>query len=202
MGRAITAGAMLVLGALVAASMPAAGAPPMRSLAGDLLVATPEMRDPRFARAVIYMIRHGPEGAQGLVINRPLGDIPLARLLERLRMDSAGATGLVRLHVGGPVEAGNVIVLHTSDYASEGTTAVKNGIAVTAERDVIRAIASGKGPRRSLIVLGHAGWAPGQLEAEIEAGGWIRAGADESFVFDADYTTKWERARARLKIDL
>jgi putative transcriptional regulator len=194
--------AMLLLGGLAAGSMPAAGAPPMRSLAGDLLVATADMRDPRFTRTVIYMIRHGAQGAQGLVINRPLGDILLARLLERLGMDSAGATGTVRLHAGGPVDAGNLVVLHTGDYASQGTTAVKDGISVTVERDVIRAIALGKGPRRSLLALGHAGWAPGQLEAEIEAGGWIRAGADEGILFDADFDRKWERAQGRLKIDL
>jgi putative transcriptional regulator len=200
--RAVAVVAMLILGGVAAPSARVAGAPPVRSLAGDLLVASTEMRDPRFARTVIYMIRHDGQGAQGLVINRPLGDLPLARLLERLRMESAGATGMVRLHAGGPVESGNLIVLHTSDYAGEHTTPVKHGISVTAQRDVIRAMALGKGPRRSLVVLGHAGWAPGQLEAEIDAGAWLLASADEGMLFDPDYETMWERARARRKIDL
>jgi putative transcriptional regulator len=148
------------------------------------------------------MIRYDRQGAQGLVINRPLGDMPIARFLERLRMDSAGATGMVRLHLGGPVESGSLIVLHTGDYAGEGTTAVKAGISVTVQREIVRAIAQGKGPRQSLLVLGYAGWGPGQLEAEIEAGGWIRAGADEQLLFDPDYEKKWERAQGRIKIDL
>jgi putative transcriptional regulator len=194
--------ALLSLAAVVAVSTPAASAPPMTSLAGDLLVASTDMRDPRFTRTVIFMLRHDRQGAQGLVINRPLGDMPITRFLERLRMESTGATGMVRLHAGGPVESRNVIVLHSSDYAGDGTTPVKGGISVTIERDIIRAIAVGKGPRLSLLALGHAGWAAGQLEAEIEAGGWTRAAADEGIVFDPDYETKWERARTRRKIDL
>ena len=178
------------------------GAPPIRSLAGELLVATPEMRDPRFARTVIYMMRHDSHGAQGLVVNRPIGEVPIAQLLERLRMDSTGATGMIRLHAGGPVEPLNVIVLHTSDYASDGTMSLKDGISVTVEPTILRAIADGKGPRRVLFALGYAGWAPGQLESEMEAGAWIRAGADESILFDPDYDKKWERAQARQRIDL
>jgi putative transcriptional regulator len=195
---------LLVVGILgvLAGSAPVDSAPPVRSLAGELLVATPEMRDPRFARTVIYMMRHDSHGAQGLVINRPLGEVPLARLLERLHMDSTGAAGMVRLHTGGPVEPLNVIVLHTSDYAREGTIAIKDGISVTVDPDILRAIADGKGPRRMLFALGYAGWAPGQLEDELEAGAWIRAGADESILFDPDYDKKWERAQARQRIDL
>jgi putative transcriptional regulator len=117
-------------------------------------------------------------------------------------MDSTGAAGMVRLHTGGPVEPLNVIVLHTSDYAREGTIAIKDGISVTVDPDILRAIADGKGPRRMLFALGYAGWAPGQLEDELEAGAWIRAGADESILFDPDYDKKWERAQARQRIDL
>jgi len=181
---------------------PAGSAAPVRILTGDLLVASPEMRDPRFAQTVIYMIRHDAHGAQGLVINRTLGEVPLARLLERLGMESAGAKGLIRLHTGGPVEARNVIVLHTGDYTSDATIAVKNGISVTVEPEILRAIADGKGPRRMLFALGYAGWAPGQLEAEIQEGAWIVANADEALLFDQDYEKKWKRAQARQKIDL
>jgi putative transcriptional regulator len=198
--RGLALAAMLALNAVGPGPVPAA--PAMRSLAGDLLVATADMRDPRFARTVIYMLRHGPGGAQGLVINRPLGDLPFARLLERLQMDGDAATGVVRLYAGGPVASRSVIVLHTADYTVDGTTVVRDGIAFTGEREMVRAIALGRGPRRSLFVMGQAGWAPGQLEAEIEAGGWVAAAADESLVFDPDHATKWERARGRLKIDL
>ncbi len=205
-GRTLAAScrvAVAVLGVLLLGSTPVTSAPPVRSLAGELLVATPEMRDPRFARTVIYMLRHeASHGAQGLVINRPLGEVPLSKLLEQLRMDSAGATGMIRLHSGGPVEPLNVIVLHTDDFKREGTIAVKDGIAVTVDPEILRAIADGKGPRRTLFALGYAGWAPRQLEGEMEAGAWIRASADESMLFDPDYDKKWERAQSRQKIDL
>jgi putative transcriptional regulator len=188
--------------ALLGAGSNGAAGPPMRSLAGELLVAAPDMRDPRFARTVIYMVRHDGTGAQGLVVNRPLREVPLARLLEQMRMDPAGATGSVRLHAGGPVEPLRVFVLHTSDFSGGETEAVKNGVSITFSPDVLVAMAAGKGPRRSRVVLGYAGWAPGQLEAEFEAGAWLRASADEPMLFDGDYEKKWERAQARQKIDL
>jgi len=151
---------------------------------------------------VIYMMRHDVHGAQGLVLNRPIGDVAMARLLEQMKMDGTGVTGTVRLYSGGPVEPLNVIVLHTSDYNADGTIPIKDGISVTVAPTILRAIADGKGPRRMLFALGYAGWAPGQLEHEIEAGAWIRAGADEGLLFDPDDDKKWERAQARQRIDL
>jgi len=197
-----TAALLCLLCVVAAAGRPAGSAPPVRSLAGDLLVATTDMPDPRFARTVIYMVRHDQSGAQGVVVNRPVGDVPLARLLERMRMDPTGASGTVRLYAGGPVQPLNVLVLHTSDYQGPGTVAIRDGISLTIEPDIVRAIALGKGPRRALFTLGYAGWAPGQLEAEIEAGGWVRAAPDESILFGDDYDKKWERALARQKFDL
>jgi putative transcriptional regulator len=172
------------------------------SLAGQLLVATPEMQDARFARTVIYMVRHDASGAQGLVVNRPLREIPLAVLLEQTGMESKGVQGTVRLHAGGPVEALRIFVLHTAEYMTEGTLPVKDGIALTLEPDILRAIAQDKGPRRAFFALGCAGWAPGQLDAEMKTGAWVRASADEALLFDLGYDTKWDRAMARRKIDL
>jgi len=181
---------------------PANPAPRVRSLAGELLVASPEMRDPRFARTVIYMISHDAAGAQGFVVNRPLGEIVLGRLLEQMQMDGSSASGKVRLHGGGPVESLRMFALHTSDYTSAHSAVVKDGVSVTSDPAILLAVAAGKGPRRLRLVLGYAGWAPGQLEAEMEAGAWIRAAADESLIFDEDYDKKWDKAQARQKIDL
>lgn len=182
----------------VGSSEPRAGT----SLTGQLLVATPEMPDPRFARTVLYMIRHDATGAEGLILNRPLGDMPLATLLRQMRIDSARVTSTVRLHTGGPVDPRRVLVLHTAEYATEGTRAIKDAIALTQEAAILAAIAHGKGPRRAFFALGYAGWAPGQIEAEIKAGAWVRAVADEALVFDTDYERKWERAMERRRIDL
>ena len=204
----MTARALLVVLsalALLAGVLPgrhANPAPRIRSLAGELLVASPEMRDPRFARTVIFMVSHDAGGAQGFVVNRPLGEILLARLLAQMRMDGSSASGTVRLHGGGPVESLRIFALHTSDYTSAHSTVVKDGVSVTSDPAILLAVAAGKGPRRLRLVLGYAGWAPGQLEAEMEAGAWIRAAADESLLFDEDYDKKWDKAQARQKIDL
>ena len=197
---AITSALALFVGAL--AAPPASPAPRVRSLAGELLVASPEMRDPRFARTVIYMISHDASGAQGFVVNRPLGEIALSALLAQMRLDGSSASGTIRLHGGGPVESLRVFALHTSDYASASSTVIKDGISVTSDPAILLALAAGKGPRRLRLVLGYAGWGPGQLEAEMDAGAWIRADADESLVFDDDYDKKWDKAQARQKIDL
>jgi putative transcriptional regulator len=197
--------AALVISALllaVAVRPAAPAAAPRRSLAGDLLVASDEMRDPRFAQTVIYVIRHDATGAQGIIVNRPVGEVPMAVLLEQMGMSPRGASGAVRLHRGGPVDPLRILVLHTADYRGEGTMTVKDGIAVTSEPDILRAIADGKGPSRMLFALGYAGWAPGQLEAEIDAGAWTQAVADRGILFDSDYDSKWQRAIARRKIDL
>ena len=171
-------------------------------LSGQLLVATADMPDPRFARSVIYMIRHDATGAQGLVVNRPLREIPLAMLLDQMGMDARGIQQTVRLHAGGPVDTLRILVLHTAGYTSDGTLPVKDGYAVTWEPEILRAIAQGKGPRRTLFTVGYAGWAPGQLEAEMKEGHWARASTDEAVLFDASDETKWDRAMARRKIDL
>ncbi|HET6921925.1 MAG TPA: YqgE/AlgH family protein [Anaeromyxobacteraceae bacterium] len=171
-------------------------------LGGQLLVARPEMNDPRFSRAVIYMVRHDASGALGLIVNRPFKEIPIAQLLERLGLPNEGVGGSIRMHYGGPVEPGRVFVLHTADWRGEGTQVIADGIALTGPPGILRAIASGKGPRRALLVLSYSGWGPGQLEGEIRAGGWIGVPADPALVFDEDHDTKWARAMARREIDL
>jgi putative transcriptional regulator len=175
---------------------------PVGALTGQLLVATGDMPDPRFARTVVYIVRHDANGAQGLVVNRPLREIPLALLLEQASLPSESVQGMVWLHAGGPVETGRLTVLHTGEYAGDRTLAVKDGISLTWNPDILSAMAQGKGPRRSLFALGYAGWAPGQLEAEMKAGGWVRAAADQALLFDGDDENKWERAMARRKIDI
>jgi putative transcriptional regulator len=203
--RALAAALAAGAAALAAAAVTTVGSSEpstAASLAGQLLVATPEMQDRRFARTVLYMVHHDASGAEGLVLNRPLGDLPLAILLQQMRMPSAGVTGTVRLHAGGPVDPQRVLVLHTAEYTGEGTRVIKGGIALTQEPAILGPIAHGKGPRRTFFALGYAGWAPGQLEAEMKAGAWVRAAADEAIVFDTDYERKWDRAMERRRIDL
>lgn len=172
------------------------------TLAGQLLVAKDELRDPRFVRSVIYIIHHDATGAMGLILNRPVAEASLSELLEQAGLEGTGVKGEIRVHFGGPVEPGQGFVLHTEDYKIEGTTVVKNGIAVTTRPEILRAIGTGTGPRKSLFALGYAGWAPGQIEAEIKAGAWEIVPANEAIVFDENAETKWDRAMARRTIRL
>jgi putative transcriptional regulator len=184
------------------ASQNGATPPQPGGLAGQFLVAAEEMGDPRFARTVILMIRDDATGAMGLVVNRPVGEVPIARLLEGIGLDVTGVRGEVRLHYGGPVEPQQGLTLHSPEYTIDGTSRVTGDIAVTGNPEILRAIGTGRGPKRYLVALGYAGWAPGQLEGEMKAGAWIAVPADAALTFDADSEKKWERAMARRQVVL
>lgn len=193
--------AVLFLAAVETAS-PAAAPVAGASLSGQLLVALPSLDDPRFKRTVVYMLVHDARGAMGLIMNRPIGDIPLAVLLKQAGLPEAGAKGSVKLHVGGPVEATRISVLHSDDYRGPETTMLADGLAVTSQPDILGAIAAGKGPRRVHFSVGFAGWGPGQLEDEIKGGYWATVPSDEAILFDDAYETKWDRAMAKRKFNL
>ncbi|MFO1062029.1 MAG: YqgE/AlgH family protein [Dongiaceae bacterium] len=169
-------------------------------LTGQLLVAMPQMRDPRFSRSVIYMCAHNADGAMGLVVNRLAGSITFPDLLEQLGIARGDHSERIRVHFGGPVESGRGFVLHSTDYTQSGTVKVDDLVSLTATIDILRDMASGSGPRRSLLALGYAGWGPGQLDAEIQANGWLTVPADAALVFDEDLEGKWDRAIGKLGI--
>ena len=171
-------------------------------LTGNLLVAMPTMRDPRFARTVIYMCAHNADGAMGLVINRLVGSVTFPELLRQLDVETVGIDKEIRVHFGGPVESGRGFVLHSGDYKHDSTLQVAGKVALTATVEILRDIALGRGPQRSLLALGYAGWGPGQLDSEIQANGWLHVDSDEQLVFDDDLTNKWERAIGKLGIDI
>jgi len=170
-------------------------------LAGQLLIAMPGMRDPRFVRTVVYMCAHSAEGAMGIVINRVLESLTFDDLLEQLGIEGSVPLEAATVHFGGPVETGRGFVLHSGDYRQDGTLAVAADVSLTATVDILRAIAAGEGPRRHLLALGYAGWGPGQLDGEIRANGWLHVAADEALVFDAELDSKWDRAIAKIGID-
>jgi putative transcriptional regulator len=169
-------------------------------LSGHLLLAMPGIRDPRFEKSVIYMCAHSSDGAMGLVVNKPLDTLNFPDLLEQLGIESESDSP-INVHFGGPVESGRGFVLHSAEYTQEATMMVDSGIALTATIDILRDIATGGGPRRSLLALGYAGWNPGQLDSEIKDNGWLHVSPDEELVFGPDMETKWERAMGKLGID-
>lgn len=178
-------------------------------LDGQVLVAMPTMQDERFSRSVIYLCAHSSEGAMGIIINQPAPDIRFSDLLVQL--DVVPGEGLielprhgeaVRVLKGGPVETQRGFVLHSADYFVEDSTLpIHGGICLTATLDILKAIANGSGPESAVLALGYAGWAPGQLESEIQANGWLNCEADPSLIFGSDPGLKYELAMRKIGID-
>ena len=172
------------------------------NLAGKLLVATTEMGDPRFVETVIYVVKHDTEGTLGLVINRPVAKGPTEDLLKGFGVQNKAAKGEIVVHYGGPVAQNQGFVLHSDDVLLEDSTKVKDGIAMTSDTKLIEAIADGKGPRQYLFMLGYAGWAPGQLEAELNANAWFVVDGDKALIFGKDAEKKWQQATDKRQIPL
>ncbi|MEL6264200.1 MAG: YqgE/AlgH family protein [Pseudomonadota bacterium] len=171
-------------------------------LRGRLLIAMPDMPDPRFQRSLVYLCEHNAEGALGLVVNRPAEDLTIADLLGKLEIEIDDEdAGRERLGLGGPVEPGRGFVLHSADVRIPGSSLdVSDAVALTGTLDILRAIANGDGPRRRLVALGYAGWGPGQLEREFRENGWLACEADDALLFGEDAEGKWESALAKLGI--
>jgi putative transcriptional regulator len=172
------------------------------TLTGQLLVAMPHMADSRFARTVVYLCAHSAEGAMGLVVNRLIDSLSFHSLLDQLGLEANGDALEMPVHFGGPVESSRGFVLHSADYIQDSTLVIDEDIALTATIDVLKAIASGDGPKERVLALGYAGWGAGQLDAEIQANGWLMVPADHELVFGLNNDTKWERAMAKIGIDL
>ena len=136
----------------------------------------------------------------GLVINSPVAKGPLSDLFKALGREPKPTEKTVILHYGGPVEPDRLYVLHSSEYSGKGTSVVGPGVAVSGDPAVLEDIAQGKGPRQSLLIFGYAGWAPGQLEGEIQRGAWFSLPADPALIFDSNAETKWQRAMAKRKV--
>jgi len=178
-------------------------------LDGQLLVAMPGMADERFSRTVIYLCAHSPEGAMGIVVNKPASDLSFPDLLVQL--DIIPATDLIQLPqragtvqvlMGGPVETSRGFVLHSPDFfIDESTLPIDDGVCLTATIDILRAIAKGQGPANAVLALGYAGWGAGQLETEIQQNGWLSCPADASIIFDTAADHRYEMALRRIGVD-
>lgn len=178
-------------------------------LDGQVLIAMPGMVDPRFDHSVIYLCVHSENGAMGIVINKIAPMMNFGDLVSRLDIlpDVSGAgvpedIMAMAVQFGGPVEPGRGFVLHTSDYfAVDSSLPVTSHIALTATLDILRAMARGEGPKRAMLALGYSGWAPGQLEDEIQHNGWLHCQADEELLFGTAHEEKYHRALAKIGVD-
>lgn len=181
------------------------------SLAGQLLVATSKMGDPRFSRTVIVVVRHDHTGALGLVINKLIGSSTVADLLAGFGEDNLGDDGndmtdTIAINYGGPVQPFVGLSLHSPDFTGDNTTTVNDYLSMSSGVEVLKAMAAGRGPRNVLFMLGYAGWGPGQLEGELQKRAWAVAPADEAFIFvqdpEKESDGKWKKALDRMQIDL
>ena len=173
-----------------------------RSLTGHLLIAMPALVSSAFAQTVIFLCAHSMEdGAMGLVVNRRLSQPGFDELLEQLGVAPPPPRRRIMLCQGGPVENSRGFVLHSADWTGDGSLAVDDRVVLTASLDVLKVIANGAGPRQALLALGHATWAPGQLEQEIQQNAWLSAPASDGIVFGAEHDSKWRRALSLLNID-
>jgi putative transcriptional regulator len=170
-------------------------------LTGQLLIAMPGMQDPRFDHSVVCLCAHSAEGAMGLIVNRPLDGMMFDDLLRQLSVEPVPPLRRIRMLSGGPVENGRGFVLHSDDWSTEGSLPVMPGLTLTASIDVLKAIAGGEGPKDGVLALGYAGWAPGQLEDEIQRNAWLNVTADAGLVFREDTAGTWEAALAKLRVD-
>jgi putative transcriptional regulator len=179
-------------------------------LDGQMLIAMPSMRDERFSRSLIYVCAHSSEGAMGIIVNQLASNVNFPDLLVQLEVIPAAdiiqlpqRAGTVKVLKGGPVETGRGFVLHSADFFIENSTLpIDDGICLTATLDILKAIARGDGPASAVLALGYAGWAPGQLENEIQENGWLHCAADSELIFGNDNDGKYARALRKLGIDL
>src|SRR4030088_2781485 len=196
--------------AKITASKAASGGPKRGYLDGQMLIAMPSMRDERFSRSLIYVCAHSSEGAMGIIVNQLAANVNFPDLLVQLEVIPAAdliqlpqRAGTVKVLKGGPVETGRGFVLHSADFFIENSTLpIDDGVCLTATLDILKAIARGDGPASAVLALGYAGWAPGQLENEIQENGWVHCTAHSDLIFGSDNDGKYEKALKKLGIDL
>lgn len=172
--------------------MPASS--PAASLVGRFLVAAPSMSDERFQKSVVFICKHDDDGALGIIVNNTVNDLPLGQVYRQLGIEVPLAAAQQPVLFGGPVETSRGLVLHSADYKRDETLLIDGGLALTASLEILKDMASGSGPRQAWLALGHSGWAPGQLDLEMQDNAWLVVDANASLVFDADFDAKWQRA--------
>ncbi len=171
---------------------------PAASLVGRFLVAAPSMPDERFQKSVVFVCKHDDDGALGIIVNNKVEDLPLGQVYKQLGIEVPSNEVERAVLFGGPVETSRGLVLHSADYKRDETLLIDGGMALTASLEILKDMAGGSGPKQAWLALGHSGWAPGQLDREMQDNAWLVVDADAALVFDTDFDAKWQRALDRL----
>jgi len=171
------------------------------NLTGQIIVSMPSLEDERFYKTVIYMCAHSSEGSMGIIINKKIDYDLYPDLLEQLGIDKPLDKKKLFIRYGGPIESGRGFVLHSDDMIRKETLNIDKGVALTSTAEFFDDLSIGKGPKNSILALGYAGWAPGQLEAEILQNSWMSLPIDTSFLFDDEVSRKWTQAYKIMGVD-
>ena len=167
------------------------------SVKDHFLIATEKMRDNRFEKTVIAMLENDKDGAWGLVINKPIGLLPIALLIDPSLNTSEEREELYKVNIpvfwGGPVETKKIFVLHSKEYQNDSTNNY-GSISISQDYNILFDIAKNKGPKKHLVILGYSGWGDGQLEGEMERDHWILSDLDLNIIFDKESSRKWKKA--------
>jgi putative transcriptional regulator len=171
---------------------------PAATLVGRFLVAAPSMPDERFQKSVVFVCKHDDDGALGIIVNNKVEDLSLGQVYKQLGIEVPKPINLRPVLFGGPVETSRGLVLHSADYQVKETLLIEGGMALTASLEILKDMAGGGGPKEAWLALGHSGWAPGQLDREMQDNAWLVVDGDAALVFDIDFDAKWQRALDRL----
>lgn len=169
-------------------------------LAGHILIAMPQLRDPRFNHSLVLVCAHDEMGAMGIIVNKLLDDLKLDDLLRKLAITHYPAASHLPIYYGGPVEMGRGFILHSADFLRESSVLINSSIAITATLDMLSVIAEGRGPSKKLCALGYAGWGAGQLEQELQSNSWLQVPASDQLIFDIPIGERWLAALGQLGI--
>ena len=171
---------------------------PAATLVGRFLVAAPSMPDERFQKSVVFICKHDDDGALGIIVNNKVDDLALGQVYKQLGIQVPKVAAESPVLFGGPVETSRGLVLHSADYKREETLLIEGGMALTPSLEILKDMAGGSGPKEAWLALGHSGWAPGQLDLEMQDNAWLVIDGDPALVFDPDFAAKWQRALDRL----
>ncbi len=168
-----------------------------------ILISTPSLKGDVFENSIIYVCEHNEFGAMGIIINRKLKEVEINNLIEKFKINSNIEINFLNttIYFGGPVDANRGFIIHTTDYICDDTKIINGEVALTGTMDILKTIADGKGPKKSLFALGYAGWDASHLEQEVYDNNWLLVDVDEDLLFNPDNSTKWEKAMLKLGVD-
>jgi len=170
-------------------------------LTGQIIVSMPSLEDERFFKTVIYMCAHSAEGSMGIIINKKIDYDYYPNLLEQLGIDKPLKEKKLFIRYGGPVESSRGFILHSDDMVRKETLNISKGVALTSSYEFFNDLSNGKGPKKSILALGYAGWGPGQLEKEIVQNSWVTMPVEDKFIFDSEVAKKWHEAFQIIGVD-